>query len=110
MGRRAKVPGNRESFASGPPGSAKAGGFARVSVKFPTQEQSISGARAQSGSAVSANIDIRSTVLKSRIRSIHLSNDYGDFSVAPFATAEGAKQRKAHAVMLIDRNGRGRKS
>ena len=110
MGRRVKFPGNRESFASGPPGSAKAGGFARVSVKFPTREQGISGARAGSGSAVSANIDIGSTVLKSRIRSIHLSNEYGDFSVAPFAAVEEAGQRKAHAVMLSGRNGVGRKS
>src|SRR6478609_5366167 len=68
MGRRAKFPGNRESFASGLAGPAEAGGFARVSVKFPTREQGISGARAGSGSAVSVNVVIGSRVLESRIR------------------------------------------
>ncbi len=110
------------------------GGFAWFSAKFPAREQGIFHARAGSGTDQSANFDIGSTVLKSRIRGILLSNEYGDFSVAlrcaddsrrgysgdtptlpsPQAGegwfAEWAEQRDAHAVVLTGHNGAGRKS
>src|SRR4051812_18011164 len=71
MGRRTKFPGNREDFASGPLGSAKEGGFAGFSAKFPMLEQGISGARAGSGTDQSVNVIIGSTVFASGYRGIH---------------------------------------
>ena len=82
------------------------GGFAWFSAKFPAREQGIFHARAGSGTDQSANFDIGSTVFKSRIRSILLSNEYGDFSIALRCVDDSRSGRRYPHPALPRKRGR----